>query len=232
MFTDGIRNVRRSSTAALGLVLSAGFAAAALAQAPAPAPAIPVGIKVPVVLVGTYTSETAHVGDTFSFKTTKEEKLGDAVVPAGTPGHGRLAVVQKAEGKQHGNLSLQADSIDLPDGRTIWVNIDTDKPPTGRLSKRHTTPVVLPFVGAVVQTTSGDLVLDSGIPFGVVTILPRRMPAPLLTAPPTPEPSPSPMKPGAMTTPAAPAESSPPPEPATPPALPAPAVPSPVASGH
>lgn len=227
-FTDGIRNVRRFKYAAFAAVLTAGVTAAALAQAPAPA--IPVGIKVPVVLVGTYTSETAHVGDIFNFKTSKDEKLGDVDVPAGTPGHGRLAVVQKAEGKQHGNLSLQADSIDMPDGRTIWVNIDTQKPPTGRLSKRHTTPVVLPFVGAVVQTTSGDLVLDSGIPFDVVTILPRRAPAPLLTAPPTPEPTPpatsasaAPQAPNAPASPGAMSGTS---APATPPALPGPAAPS------
>jgi hypothetical protein len=228
--------VRHSRAAALALLLTAGFAAGALAQTPA-APAIPVGVKIPVVLVGTYTSETAHVGDTFQFKTTKDEKLGEVTVPAGTPGHGRLAVVQKAEGKQHGNLSLQADSIDLPDGRTVWVNIDTEKPPTGRLSKRHTTPVVMPFVGAVVQTTSGDLVLDSGIPFGVVTILPRRAPAPLLTAPPTPvppAPSGAPAPAAGASAPAAPPPSATTPLPAaTPPALPAPAVPpSPVASGH
>jgi len=221
-FTGAIPSVRRFRAAALGFALTAGLVGAALADAPPPE--IPVGIKVPVVLTGTYSSETAHVGDPFTFKTKMEQKLGDLDVPAGTPGHGRLAVVVKAQGKQHGNLSLQADSIDLP-AHTIWVNIDTDKPPTGRLSKRHTTPVLLPFVGAVVQTTSGDLVLDSGIPFGVVTILPRRAPAPLLTAPPTPVPSPPP-EPDAKPATPAPAMGTP----AAMPGSPAPAAPSPAAS--
>jgi hypothetical protein len=207
MFTDGIPNVRRFRAGAITVALAASFVGVALADAPPPE--IPVGIKIPVVLTGTYSSETAHVGDPFTFKTKMDEKLGDLSVPAGTPGHGRLAVVTKAQGKEHGNLSLQADSIDLPD-HTIWVNIDTDKPPTGRLSKKRTTPVILPFVGAVVQQQSGDLVLDSGIPFGVVTILPRRAPAPLLTAPPTPEPSGAPASaPAAMGTPAAMSSSAP-----------------------
>jgi hypothetical protein len=202
--------VRLSKLAAL-----AAFATAAAATGTAfgeEQSAIPVGIRIPVVLTQTVTSQTAHVGDTFTFKTSKDEKLGDVEVPAGTPGHGRLAAVTPAQGKKRGNLSLQTDSLDLPNGHIVWVNIDTKKAPVGRLSKRHLVPVLLPvpFVGGIYQTTSGDLVLDSGIPFGVVTTLPRRAPAPLVTATPSPTPSLAPAPPAASPpTPAPPAASPP-----------------------
>ena len=154
---------------------------------------VPVNQSVPVALTQTLTSQSAHVGDPFTFETTKDVKVGTLAIPKGTPGHGRLAVVTVAQGKSRGQLALQADSIDLPDGDTIWVNIDSTKPPKGRLADKHTKPMFLPLPigigGGYTTTTSGNMILDKGVTFSVLTIAPRAAPAPLLTAPPTPIPT-------------------------------------------
>jgi hypothetical protein len=197
---DGTRNVRRSNAAAFAALLAIAVAAAAGAQTPAPAPTpppYPAGVTIDVALSVPVTSETAKVGDTFSFNTTKTVKLGDIDVPAGTPGHGRLAVVVPAAGDQNGALSLQADSIDPPAGPTIWVNVDLAVTPRGHYSKQTKRLYVLPLpigiLPVVTNRSQGNLVLDIGTAFRVITIAPRRAPAPLLTAvPPTPAPTSTP----------------------------------------
>jgi hypothetical protein len=190
----GIRNVRRSSVAwaSTGLVWALLVGSAAADNAPG----IPPDVRIPVELTAQITSQTAHVGDTFTFKTTKDETLGTLAVPAGTPGTGRLAIVQAAHDKQNGSLALQADSLQLATGALVWVNIDPSRPPTGHLSDKHTRYYLLPLPIGIVpgtfQSVSGNMVLDPGTAFRVVTIAPRTAPAPLLTAPPTPLPSASP----------------------------------------
>ncbi len=163
--------MRRFSLAAAAVVAAAACAGVALgSDAP-----VPVGVNIPVVLTEQVSSETAHVGDAFTYKTSKEVKLGELTVASGTPGHGRLSIAQPAGNGHDGSLWLQADALDLPGGRTLWVNIDPAKRPVGHLSKHN-------------------LVLDPGAEFTVVTIAPRRAPAPLLTAspqPPAPAPSPA-----------------------------------------
>jgi len=197
---DGIRNVRRSRAAAFAALLAIAAAAAASAQTPLPAPApaagYPAGVTIDVALSVAVTSETAKVGDTFSFNTTQAVKLGDIDLPAGTPGHGRLAVVVPAQGDQNGSLSLQADSIDPPSGPTIWVNVDLAVTPRGHYSKQSRRVYVLPLpigiLPVVTNKSQGNLVLDTGTAFRVITTPPRREPAPLLTAqPPTPAPAPT-----------------------------------------
>jgi len=205
---DVIQNGRRFS-AFLGATLVAGAIAAAGAGAGAASLTVPVNQSIPVALTQTVTSQTAQVGDPFTFATTKDVKLGTLDLPKGTPGHGRLAVVTPAQGKSRGGLALQADSLDLPDGDTIWVNIDASKPPKGRLADKHTKPIFLPLPigvgGGYTTTTSGNMILDKGTTFSVLTIAPRAAPAPLLTATPTPVPTLSPtpaakmMKKGAPT---------------------------------
>jgi hypothetical protein len=159
---------------------------------------VPAGSSIPVALTAPVTSQNAHVGDPFTFETTQDVKLGALDVPKGTPGHGRLAVVVPAQGKDRGQLALQADSLDLPDGDTVWVNIDTSKPPKGHLADKHTKPIFLPLPiglgGGYTTTTSGNMILDKGTTFAVLTIAPRAAPAPLLTATPTPEPTATPVK--------------------------------------
>lgn len=201
-FTGGIPNVRRFSVAVLGgaLVVAGGAAGAQTPTliSPTPTPAAtgreyPPGVNIDVALTVPVSSETAHVGDTFSFNTTDEVKLGGIDVPAGTAGHGRLAVVVPAQGDGNGALSLQADSIDLPDGTTVWVNIDTSVAPRGHYSRQHTRTLIIPLPVGIVPVfthhSQGDMVLDTGTRFRVVTISPRKVPAPLLTAPPTEAPA-------------------------------------------
>jgi len=176
---------------------------------------VPVSQPVPCALSETLTSQTAHVGDPFTFVTTKVVTLGTLTVPQGTPGHGRLAVVQAATGKQNGRIALETDSLDLPDGDTIWVNIDPSKPPKGRLADKHTKPIFLPlpigFGGGYRTTSSGNIILDKGATFTVTTIPPRSAPAPLLTATPAPLPtSPSTPESPAMATPLASPAAAPP----------------------
>ena len=191
---DVTRNARRSKPVRALLVAivassAVGFAHASLAATDV----VPTNQFIPVALTQTLTSATAHVGDTFEFATTKDEKLGSLAVPKGTPGPGRLAVVRPADGKTPGTISIQADSLDLPDGSTVWVNVDPNSGPYGRLSNKHTKPLIYPPVVIFSTRTSGEMILDRGATFDVVTIVPRQSPAPLLTAPPTPEPTPSPV---------------------------------------
>jgi hypothetical protein len=172
------------------LLVAASFGAARAGSTSVDA-AVPVGVKIPVVLSATITTQTARAGDAFAFATAREARLGDLVVPAGTPGRGRLASVVPAHDKTNGSLTLQADTLDLPDGRTIWVNVDASQPLRGHYADRHTKVGFLPipiFVGAV-STVSGNLILDAGTPFTVVTIPPRAAPAPLVTLPPSPTPT-------------------------------------------
>ena len=209
---DGTPNVRRFNIAAASAALALAIAAGAGAQTPppsvmpatgmpAPSPvaggSYPAGTTIGVELTAAITSETAQVGDAFSFKTTQDAKLGALDVPAGTPGHGRLAVVVAAHGGQNGQLSFQADSIDPPGAPTIWVNIDTSVSPRGHYSQKGTRVYIIPLpIGVVPVFTSkvsGNLILDAGTTFRVVTIAPRKGPAPLLTAPPTPPPAESAM---------------------------------------
>ena len=187
--------MRHFKSVAFALVATVALGAAgagAQTPSPVPAPEYATGIPVDVVLTQAVSSETAQVGDRFSFQTKTDTKLGALDVPAGTPGHGRLAVVYPAQGDQNGLLSLQADSIDLPDGTTVWVNIDTAFVPRGHYSKKKRSGFIVPTpvgVFPIVTTKSqGNLVLDAGTPFRVATISPRREPAPLLTAAPTPVP--------------------------------------------
>ncbi len=154
---------------------------------------IPLNVKIPAELTAQVTSLTVHAGDTFSFKTGADEMLGAIFVPKGTPGHGRIAVATPAHDKERGALSLQADSIDLPDGRMISVNMDASRPIRGHLSDKKTRFTIIPVVIAIVPisrtTVSGNMVLDSGTRFGIVTTTARAVPAPLVTAQPHPSPT-------------------------------------------
>jgi hypothetical protein len=174
----------RLFNAVFALVLT-GAALVAVRSADAASVTVPTNQFIRVALTQTLTSATAHVGDTFGFATTKDEMLGTLAVPKGTLGHGRLAIVRPAAGREPGVLALQADSIDLPDGDTVWVNIDPNGGPHGRLSDRHVRPGVSPIGLGYVTSTSGDMVLDAGATFDVMTIPPRTVPAPLWTATPS-----------------------------------------------
>jgi hypothetical protein len=223
--------------AALALAVAAG-ASAQTSSAPGPIYTVPppgapapyaTGITIDVILTGAVSSETAHVGDPFTFTTKSEAKLGDLVVPAGTAGQGRLAVVVPASNGVDGELSLQADELTPASGPIVWVNIDTTVSPRGHYSKTKSSNFIVPLPIGIVpvhtQSSHGDLVLDAGTPFRVVTISPRAGPAALLTMPPTPPPPPPPPSPPPTPTPPVATPTLMPPVPIatpTPPALPLP----------
>jgi hypothetical protein len=183
-----------------GATLVSLFSHATVAAArprPEPTPygaAVPAGVEIPVELVTQINSATFNVGDSFAFKTAAETKLSDSKspdgvidVPKGTPGHGRIANVVRADNKHNGDVTLQVDSIDMPDGTPIWVNIDPKSRVQGHLADKRTRFLVV----AVATDFSGNMVLEPGTPFKVVTIPRRAAPAPLVTAAPTPLPTPS-----------------------------------------
>jgi hypothetical protein len=157
---------------------------------------VPVGVKIPVLLVTEINSATFDIGDRFEFKTAQDEQLGDIVVPKGTLGHGRVSNLVRADNNHNGSVGLQTDSIDLDDGTPIWVNIDPRVAVHGHYADKHTR-----FYGVAIGTDySGNMILDPGSPFTVVTISRRAKPAPLVT--PSPGPSPS-LAPGAAPSPVA-----------------------------
>jgi hypothetical protein len=211
---DDIRNGRLFS-AAIAILVAGGVVAGGAARAASLT--VPESKSIPVTLTQTITSQTAHVGDPFTFTTAQAVTLGTLLLPKGTPGHGRLAVVFPADANHAGQLGLQADSLDLPGGDVVWVNIDATKPPKGHLADKHSKPVFIPtpigFGGGYRTTSSGNMILDSGTSFTVVTIAPRAAPAPLLTASPTPVPTLTPMPRGMHATPAPVASPSLPPVP-------------------
>ncbi len=180
-------------TLALAIELLSGSATSAGAASVAPVAATsppPTNVRIAVELTDRLTSLTAHVGDTFAFKTARDVRLGDLAIPAGSAGHGRIAVVTPAHDRVNGTMALQADSIDLPGGTTVWVNVDPANAIRGHYSDRHTRIAIVPLLVGIVPTArtrvDGNLILEPGTPFTVVTIAPRSSPAPLVTA--TPEP--------------------------------------------
>jgi hypothetical protein len=217
---DGTSKGRLFSAVLTVVTIGAGIAA--VRSAYAASVTVPTNQFVRVALTQTLTSATAHVGDTFGFATTKDEMLGTLAVPKGTPGHGRLAIVRVAVGREPGLLALQADSIDLPDGDTVWVNIDPNGGPHGRLADQHVRPGLSPIGLGYVTSTSGNMVLDAGATFDVMTIPPRTVPAPLWTATPSasetpigvaPVPLPTPIRPSPSPTPTPAPSPTPTPEP-------------------
>jgi hypothetical protein len=163
---EGIRNVRLFSAAAI----AAGIVLGSIGSAGADSTTYAVGVTFGVVLTQPVTTETAHVGDTFFFKTAEDVKLGDVDLPAGTPGTGRLATAVAATSTTTPQLALQADSL-TNGAETIWVNIDPSVKIKGHYS------------------THRDLVIDPGATFSVLSILPRAKLAPLVTPPPENSPT-------------------------------------------
>ena len=166
----------------LGAV-SLAFAALMPAAHAADVPNVPLGVTIPTALSATVSSATAHRGDPFTFVTTQDENLGGVSVPKGTRGVGRIADVSKAHKGHNGSVSLQADMLQLSGGRTVWVNIASGAL-RGHYANKHVIPYILPippliFPG-VVFTRTGDLILDAGAKFAVVTTAPRHALAPLV----------------------------------------------------
>jgi len=152
---------------------------------------VPQGVSIPVVLTTELTSSAAVPGERFEFRTTAPVTLGSIVVPSRTPGAGRVASVERARRGHNGSLTLQTDELDLADGRRISVDVDR-RGLSGHYATRHVFPFVvpvLPFVApAALSTRIGDLILDPGADFRVVTVRPRFTEPPLVRGA-TPDPA-------------------------------------------
>jgi hypothetical protein len=159
--------------ASLSLVIAG--AVPALARSTDVPYAPPAGLAVDVALITELNSGTCTVGDRFEFETTKDVTLGTIVVPKGTHGHGRVASVSHADAQHDGTIAIQVDTIDMPDGTVVWVDMDPRAHLGGRLADKHTRIKVL----AVATTYSGEMVLPPGTSFDVLTIAPRKHPAAL-----------------------------------------------------
>ena len=81
----------------------------------------PETVSIPVKLSESLSSDHAKEGQPFEFVTTREATVGSVTVPAGTRGHGKVASASPAHLNHAGNLTLEVQSLDLSDGRTIAV---------------------------------------------------------------------------------------------------------------
>jgi hypothetical protein len=116
-------------------LLAAGAAVLALA-ASRPAPAVEgeyeaAVARVPCKLTERISSQDAHSGDRFTFDTTSSVEINQLFLPADTHGHGFVRAAEPARGQHAGTLTLEAVSLDLPDGKQIPVGLEA-----GQLDRR------------------------------------------------------------------------------------------------
>ena len=78
-------------------------------------------VEIPIRLTERLSSQDSRTGQQFGFETIRAVTVGDVLIPAGTKGHGVVRSAQSALGPHAGKLLIEAQSIDLPDGRTIPV---------------------------------------------------------------------------------------------------------------
>ena len=148
-------------------------------------------ITIPVKLSQRLASDNIKAGDRFAFVTTQAVTVGDVTIPSGTPGHGTVTVARKASWDRGGEIQLQVQSVDLPDGRTIPVtaahgpraeghSVVSDAVKTAENAKPDAAipaalvPLELPvrgiiMLGSALHVLKGhNVVFDSGTPFSVV----------------------------------------------------------------
>ncbi len=82
-----------------------------------------VSTRIAVKLDDRLSSQDTKKGDVFHFELTGSVILNGVAVGAGTLGHGVVSDVESGAGPKHGSLTLEARSIDLPDGRHFPVGL-------------------------------------------------------------------------------------------------------------
>jgi hypothetical protein len=102
--------------------------------------------RIPCKLTERLSSQDARGGDRFAFDTTSSVEVNRLFLPAGTHGHGFVREAQAARGSQPGTLTVEARSLDLPDGQEISVGLEP-----GQLDRR------LQRFGAALPAGSGPL---------------------------------------------------------------------------
>ncbi len=113
--------------------------------------------RVPCKLTERLSSQDARSGDRFGFDTTSSVEINRLFLPAGTHGHGFVRVAQAARGSLPGTLTLEARSLDLPDGQEVAVGLEA-----GQLDRR------LARTSGALSAGSGSLVAGGPRPTNVV----------------------------------------------------------------
>lgn len=171
--------IGRARALVVAAAIAGSFAAgdSALGQ-PSPAAS---SVTIPVRLTERVSSSDAKAGQRFTFATLHEATVGDVQVPAGTHGHGIVAEARAARWDQAGKITLEVQSLDLPDGRSLPVNVPTDastapKRDAPKVPSLSTGLVPLPLVlhgivllGSAVQLLHGrNATFESGTTFSIV----------------------------------------------------------------
>lgn len=130
------------------------------------------GVRIPVTMVSSVNSATAHIGDSFTFRTTESVRLSDTLVPAGTLGYGVVTAVSHAVGTHRGTLTLSPEYLQL----TSETRVDVAPASSGETSyaaRRHLFPVPFPvgpfIVVGGVQNPGRDVTIGPGTSFDVMT---------------------------------------------------------------
>lgn len=130
------------------------------------------GVRIPVTMVSSVSSATAHVGDSFTFRTTESERAEDTLVPAGTLGYGVVTAVSHAVGTHRGTLTLNPEYLQLSSGARVRVAA-ANPAETSYAARRHLFPVAFPLgpfiVFGGVQNPGRDVTIGPGTSFDVVT---------------------------------------------------------------
>jgi hypothetical protein len=136
-------------------------------------------VHIPVHLTERLSSQDAKTGDTFGFDTSSSVEIGGQFLPAESHGRGVVVYAKAARGPQPGVLTLEVQTLDLPDGKKLAVGLEP-----GQLDRR--------IEGDVRQSPGGNA---GGVPFSVggsraTNIVYEKGTSFTVTAPPPPTPEP------------------------------------------
>ena len=132
-----------------------------------------IAVLITVTMVSSVSSQSAKVGDAFTFKTTQTVRDGAITIAAGTLGHGIVSAVSAGAGTHRGSLTLQPQYIQFPDGKRIGVAPATGNATTYN-APRHVFPFPIPVPGLLVVggvvNSGGNVTIGPGTDFNVVTM--------------------------------------------------------------
>jgi hypothetical protein len=125
--------------------------------------------RIAVKLTTRISSQDAKPGDRFTFDTTSSIVVDGRFLPAGTHGHGLVVAARAARGPQPGALTLEARSLDPPDGKIVEVGLAPGELATVLRGDRRSFPG--PGTGAApvpIGSRETNVVYDAGKRFTVV----------------------------------------------------------------
>lgn len=160
---------RMMAPVALALIFSGWNPVAAASQTPFPTPlptppntpqprltappggvvaTVPGGTIVQVSLEEPISSATAQVGDQIAVRVTKEVDIGGwCVIPAGSPGHATVTVVDRAGSNGHGGqLGISIDWVYSEDGGRIALSPTSHASENGQRTGAASTATILSYV--------------------------------------------------------------------------------------